>query len=118
MQLGNNIIKYRKSQNLTRKQLSKKAKVVYRTLENIERNKTKDPGINVILKVSKTLGISIDTLVKGEVGKKITVPEEIQNVLSKKETLYMLSLLSEAKVTALKKLVNFLMNISKEMVNN
>jgi len=114
VQLGTNIVKFRKAQNLTREQLSKKAKVIYRSLENIEKGETENPGIKVVHKIAKALGVSLDALVEGKAGKKISVPAEIRTVLSKEKTLYLLNLLKEAEIDELKKLLNFLVSIARE----
>ena len=111
--IENNIKKIRKNKGLTRKAISRKSGVIYRTLENIEKGKTKNPGIVTMKKIAETLEVPIDVLLK-EKGEavNISIPSEIIEILSKKKTVYLLNLLKEANVKDLRKVLDFLISLS------
>lgn len=111
--IGKNIKKIREGKGLTRKELSKKSDVIYRTLENIEKGKTKNPGIMLVKRIAETLGVPIDILLR-EKGKvvSIAIPSNILEILGKKKTVYVLTLLKEADIRDLQKILNFLISLS------
>ena len=115
MGIGDNIRKLRKVNGLTREELSRKSGVIYRTIENIEKGKTENPGIIIINKIAKTLGVSVDALLYegGKSGLTITIPPEILKILNKEKTIYLLNLLKEAEISDLKKVLNFLISLSQ-----
>ena len=111
--IENNIKRIRKNKGLTREAISRKSGVIYRTLENIEKGKTKNPGIITVKKIAETLEVPVDVLLreKGE-AVNISVPSEIVDILSKKKTVYLLNLLKETNIRDLKKLSDFLISLS------
>ena len=113
--IENNIKKIRKNKGLTRKAISRKSGVIYRTLENIEKGKTKNPGIVTMKKIAETLEVPIDILLKGKgEAVNISIPSEIIEILSKKKTVYLLNLLKEANIKDLRKVLDFLISLSPE----
>jgi len=111
--IENNIKRIRKSKGLTREAISRKSGVIYRTVENIEKGKTKNPGVITVKKIAETLEVPVDVLLreKGE-AVNISVPSEIIEILSKKKTVYLLNLLKEANIKDLRKVLDFLISLS------
>ena len=111
--IENNIKRIRKNKGLTREAISRKSGVIYRTVENIEKGKTKNPGIITIKKIAETLEVPVDVLLK-EKGEavNISIPSEIIEILSKKKMVYLLSLLKEANIKDLQKVLDFLISLS------
>ncbi|OQX86076.1 MAG: hypothetical protein B6D55_06620 [Candidatus Omnitrophica bacterium 4484_70.2] len=62
--IAKNIRKYRKKLGLTQVQLAKKANIPYSTYLNIELAYTLNPSIQMIVKIAKALGVSVDELIK------------------------------------------------------
>lgn len=58
-----NLVKIRKKKKLTQRQLAEKSGVSYNTIIKMERGGIKNPKIGTVIKLSKTLGVSIDKLV-------------------------------------------------------
>ena len=62
--IGENIKKYRNKQKLSQEDFAKKSDVKYTTLTKIESNVIKKPSVLVMAKIAKTLGVSIEDLIK------------------------------------------------------
>jgi len=62
--IGENIKKYRAKYGLTQNDLVKKADVKYSTLTKIEGGVVKKPGVQIMAKIAKALGVSIEDLMK------------------------------------------------------
>jgi transcriptional regulator with XRE-family HTH domain len=60
--IGENIKKWRAKRKLTQDDLVKKADVKYSTLTKIEGGVVKKPSIQIVAKIAKGLGISIEEL--------------------------------------------------------
>jgi len=84
--LGENIKRLRIQRGLSRTELAHKSSVSYRSIENIEKKKTKNPGIVAVQKIAEVLEVPVDVLLSGD--KKIenfVVPAKIRKILEKKE---------------------------------
>lgn len=66
--LGENIKKYRKSSNLTIRELSDKANVGSSTISQIENGKRKSLSSQTIQKISKALGVDVNELFSSNAG--------------------------------------------------
>lgn len=75
--VGERIKKIRMSMNLTQEQLSQQASLSKSFLSDIENNKTRVSGDN-LLKIAEVLGASLDYLMKGDAGKKREEPQTIE----------------------------------------
>lgn len=64
VEIGKNIKKYRNKQGLSQEDFAKKSGVKYTTLTKIESGVIKKPSVMVIAQIAKTLGISIEDLLK------------------------------------------------------
>lgn len=62
--IGENIKKYRNKQGLSQEDFAKKSGVKYTTLTKIECNVIKKPSVIIMSKLAKTLGVSIEDLIK------------------------------------------------------
>lgn len=62
--IGKNIQKHRTKQGLSQEDFAKKAGVKYTTLTKIESNVIKKPSVFIMAKIAKTLGVSIEELIK------------------------------------------------------
>jgi len=62
--IGKNIKKYRTKQGLSQEDFAKKSGVKYTTLTKIESGVIKKPSVLVMAKIAKTLGVSIEDLIK------------------------------------------------------
>ncbi|HAB66513.1 MAG TPA: hypothetical protein DCE23_04000 [Firmicutes bacterium] len=62
--LSENLKKYRKEKKLTKMELSRQANVSVRTIEHIEYNKTTNPKIQTLQKLSNTLNVAVEDLLK------------------------------------------------------
>ena len=62
--IGENIKKYRNKQGLSQEDFAKKSDVKYTTLTKIESNVIKKPSVIIMSKLAKTLGVSIEDLIK------------------------------------------------------
>lgn len=62
--LGNNIKKYRAKLGFTQEDLVKKSSVKYTTLSKIESGVIKMPSVQIVAKIAKALGVSIEDLIK------------------------------------------------------
>lgn len=84
--LGENIKRLRIQRGLSRTELARKSSVNYRSIENIEKRKTKNPGIVAVQKIAGVLEVPVDVLLSRD--KKIedfVVPAKIRKILEKKE---------------------------------
>lgn len=61
--LGKKISKLRDLRGLTQEQLSAKAKVARRTLQNIEGGKVMSPGVDIISALAKQLGTTVSEII-------------------------------------------------------
>ena len=62
--LSENLKKYRKEKKLTKMELSRQANVSVRTIEHIEYKKTTNPKIQTLQKLSNTLNVAVEDLLK------------------------------------------------------
>ena len=62
--IGKNIKKHRTKQKLSQEDFARKSGVKYTTLTKIESNVIKKPSVLVMAKLAKTLGVSIEDLIK------------------------------------------------------
>lgn len=64
VEIGKNIKKYRNKQCLSQEDFAKKSGVKYTTLTKIESGVIKKPSVLVMAQIAKTLGVSIEDLIK------------------------------------------------------
>ena len=64
VEIGKNIKKYRNKQCLSQEDFAKKSGVKYTTLTKIENGVIKKPSVLVMAQIAKTLGVSIEDLIK------------------------------------------------------
>ncbi len=62
--IAKNIKKYREKKGISQDKLSKLAGVTLHTITKIEFGVTPDPRIETVKKITQTLGVSIDDLIK------------------------------------------------------
>jgi len=62
--IGENVKKYRNRQGLSQEDFAKESGVKYTTLTKIESNVIKKPSVLIMAKLAKTLGVSIEDLIK------------------------------------------------------
>ncbi len=62
--IGENVKKYRNKQGLSQEDFAQKSGVKYTTLTKIESNVIKKPSVLIMAKLAKTLGVSIEDLIK------------------------------------------------------
>jgi len=62
--IGQNIKVLRTKQGLTQDDLAKKAELKYSTLAKIEGDFVKKPGVQMVAKIAKVLGVSVEDLLK------------------------------------------------------
>lgn len=62
--IGENIKKLRIKQGLSQDDLARKAELKYSTLAKIEGDFVKKPGVQLMAKIAKVLGVSIEDLLK------------------------------------------------------
>ena len=62
--IGENIKKIRAKQGITQDDLTKKTGIKYSTLAKIEGDFVTKPGVQMIAKIAKALGVSMEDLLK------------------------------------------------------
>jgi len=62
--IGENIKKWRAKRGLTQDNLVKKANINYSTLTKIEGGVVKKPSVQIVAKIAKGLGVSIEDLME------------------------------------------------------
>ncbi len=62
--IGENVKRYRGKLGLSQEDFAKKSGVKYTTLTKIESNVIKKPSVLIMAKLAKTLGVSIEDLIK------------------------------------------------------
>ena len=62
--IGENIKKLRTKQGLSQDDLARKAELKYSTLAKIEGDFVTKPGVQMIAKIAKVLGVSMEDLLK------------------------------------------------------
>ncbi len=62
--IGENIKKYRNKLGLTQDDLVRKSGVKYTTLTKIEGDFVTKPGVQMVAKIAKVLGVSVEDLLK------------------------------------------------------
>lgn len=62
--IGDNIKRLRTKQGLSQDDLARKAELKYSTLAKIEGDFVKKPGVQMVAKIAKALGVSIEELIK------------------------------------------------------
>ena len=62
--IGENIKKLRTKQGLSQDDLARKAELKYSTLAKVEGDFVKKPGVQMIAKIAKVLGVSVEELLK------------------------------------------------------
>jgi DNA-binding XRE family transcriptional regulator len=65
MSIANNIKRYRIKRGLSQDKLAKLADVTHTTLVKLESGANDNPTIKTLLKITKALNITLDTLAKG-----------------------------------------------------
>ena len=63
-QIGDKIKVFRAKQGLTQDDLAKKANIKYSTLTKIEGGVVTKPSVQTIVKIAKSLGVSVEDLLK------------------------------------------------------
>ena len=62
--IGENIKRLRTKQGLSQDDLARKAELKYSTLAKIEGDFVKKPGVQMVAKIAKVLGASVEELLK------------------------------------------------------
>jgi len=62
--IAENIKKYRKKMGISQDRLSKVADVTYNTIIKIESGVNKNPTIETLAKIAKSLGVGVDDLIR------------------------------------------------------
>ena len=62
--IGENIKKLRAKQGLSQDDLARKADLKYSTLAKIEGDFVKKPGVQMVAKIAKVLGVAVEDLLK------------------------------------------------------
>ena len=62
--IGENTKRLRTKQGLSQDDLARKADLKYSTLAKIEGDFVKKPGVQMVVKIAKTLGVSVEDLLK------------------------------------------------------
>ena len=62
--IGENIKRLRTKQGLSQDDLARKAELKYSTLAKIEGDFVKKPGVQMVVKIDKVLGVSVEDLLK------------------------------------------------------
>ena len=62
--IGENIKKQRTKQGLSQDDLAREAGLKYSTLAKIEGDFVKKPGVQMVAKIAKALGVSVEDLLK------------------------------------------------------
>jgi len=62
--IGENIKKLRTKQGLSQDDLARKAELKYSTLAKIEGDFVKKPGVQMVAKIAKVFGVTIEDLLK------------------------------------------------------
>ena len=62
--IGENIKRLRTKQGLSQDDLARKAELKYSTLAKIEGDFVTKPGVQMVAKIAKTLGVSVEDLLK------------------------------------------------------
>lgn len=62
--IGENIKRLRTKQGLSQDDLARKAELKYSTLAKIEGDFVKKPGVQMVAKIAKVLGVSVEDLLK------------------------------------------------------
>ena len=65
MNLSKNIASRRKQLNMTQEKLAERANITVNYLSKLERNRANDVKLSTLLKLSKSLNLSLDLLVNG-----------------------------------------------------
>ncbi len=115
MTLGEKIKRIRKSGKMSRKRFSKKSGVNYRTLENIEMNRIKNPTIGTLQKIAMALKMPVDALLIKEDGKGIYlyVPQDVLRAIEDNASQNMLRLMKETGAKSLVATADFLLSLSQ-----
>jgi len=79
--LGEKISLLREERGWTQEDLSIKSKVARRTIQNIEGGKVMSPGVDVVMAISKALGVSVGSILESEKNRAETILE-IQSLLT------------------------------------
>ena len=58
----NKVLKYRLQKGLTQEELAKEIDITLTQYRNIEKNRTKNPGIYIVLKLAKALNVPVESL--------------------------------------------------------
>lgn len=82
MNVGKNIAKFRKEQNLTQEELAKLINVSSKTISSYENNRNL-PNIEILISLSEVFGISVDNLIGTTKKDKIEVKERYEKKTNK-----------------------------------
>lgn len=88
MNIGENIQEFRRKNNLTQEELANKMNVSYKTISSWENNRN-IPSIDMVLELSKVLGVSLDEIIGTDTDAKVKYVKE-----SKKKDIYKILYLS------------------------
>ena len=115
MTLGEKIKRIRKSGKMSRKKFSKKSGVNYRTLENIEVNRIKNPTIGTVQKIAMALKMPIDALLIQEDGEGVYlyVPQDVLQAIEDNASQKMLRFMKETGAKSLVATADFLLLLSQ-----
>lgn len=58
----NKVMQYRCQKGLTQEELAKEIDITLTQYRNIEKNRTKNPGIYIVLKLAKALNVPVESL--------------------------------------------------------
>jgi len=62
--IGENIKRLRTKQGISQDDLARKAELKYSTLAKVEGDFVKKPGVQMVAKIAKVLGVSVEDLLK------------------------------------------------------
>lgn len=99
MKIGQQIVRYRKSLNLSQEELAEQVYVTRQSVSNWENNKTY-PDIHSLLLLSQIFQVSLDTLIKGDLEEMKKQIQENDKIDFEKNALIMTSLMFLLMVSA------------------
>ncbi|AIW25466.1 helix-turn-helix domain-containing protein [Streptococcus pyogenes] len=92
MEIGQQIIRYRKQQALSQEKLAEKVYVSYQSISNWENDKTY-PDIHSLLLLSQIFQVSLDQLIKGDIEKMKYTITQVDKKNFKRDTKVMVTLM-------------------------
>lgn len=58
----NKVMHYRRQKGFTQEEIAKQIDITLTQYRNIEKNRTKNPGIYIVLKIAKALNVPVESL--------------------------------------------------------